>query len=72
MAEVKKVVPIDEVKKVVPIVEVVPTVKGPLIVTNILDCNVNLESGILRPNEQGVATSAELSVLSGKAIELVA
>jgi hypothetical protein len=44
---------------------------GPIEVMNTASIPLNLESGIIQPNETGMATAAEVSNFSGKYLEVV-
>jgi hypothetical protein len=60
-----------ETKKVEVEVKVKVNKDGPIEVMNITSTPLNLESGIIKPNETGIATAAEVSNLSGKYLEVV-
>jgi len=51
--------------------EELKVIKYPVKVKNIHTNNLNLEKGVIKPNETGLATQAEVSNFLGKYLELV-
>ena len=69
MSEITKPI-IKEEPKVIP-KEEPKVIKYPVKVKNIHTNNLNLEKGVIKPNETGLATQAEVSNFLGQYLELV-